>query len=218
MAERFDDDLADDDDDFVEIEQPGKLSSTGWAIGVCTLSAMAMIGMIIGFSMGSNKPEVAAKPNTPATKPVEVALNNPPVNPEPTPVEPTPKPEPKKVEPPKKDPPKKDPPKKVDPPPKKTEEPPPVKQVSFMKEIFPIFQDRCFECHQPGLMKGGLDLKTLAAIEKGGDNGKSVVPGKLAESLLWKTIDDGEMPPAGKKPLTEAEKKLIKEWILAGAK
>jgi hypothetical protein len=208
------------EDDELE-ESSSEMTQTGWAIAICSLAGLAMIGMVIGFAMGSSRTEyVSVKSNE--TTEISKASTSTAVNP--TPPEPEPKqPEPKKPESkkpePKKPPVKKEEPKKVDPP--KPVEPPPMPTappVTFVKDIFPIFQDRCLECHQPGLAKGGLDLKTLASIEKGGDNGKAVVPMKLAESLVWKTIDDGEMPPAGKKPLTKTEIELIKKWIESGAK
>jgi hypothetical protein len=210
------------DDDDLPL-RPGQLSSSGWTLGICILAGMMTVGIVIGFAMGSSRPEPRV---VSTTKPTEVAQAKPTISPT-TPApeqnppteprkEPAPATQPKKVEPPKKT----EPTKKVEEP-KKPVEPPPMpttKLVSFQKDISLIFQDKCIECHQPGLKKGGLDLKTLASIEKGGDGGKALVPGKPAESLIWKTIDDGEMPPAGKKPLSPAEKMLIKAWIESGGK
>ena len=176
-------------------------------------------GGVIGFAAGRSPREVE-KP-----KVIELADNTPPavkppVVPPPTPTpELKPKPEVKKPPEPKKEPPKKqpDPPKKVDPPTPPVN--PPAGMVSFQKEVFPIFKAKCSICHGDVKgPKGDLDLRTLAGALKGGDNGAGAKPGKPDDSTIWKSIDDGTMPPAGKEKLTAAEMKTIKDWILAGAK
>ncbi|MFM7591202.1 MAG: PSD1 and planctomycete cytochrome C domain-containing protein, partial [Isosphaeraceae bacterium] len=53
------------------------------------------------------------------------------------------------------------------------------------------------------------------AILRGGESGQVVAPHQPDDSLIWQRINDNEMPP--KKPLAENEKKLINDWILAGA-
>ena len=159
-------------------------------------------------------PEPAPKKDTPAagspiSKPAELktteAMTPEPAAPEPKKPEPKP-PEPKKPEP--------------KPPAAKSPEPKPmVKEVSFAKEIMPIFRSKCLNCHggtkNP---KGDLDLKTVASIMKGVDNGPGVKPGDLKAGTVWKSIESGEMPPDGKNPLTPDEKKLVENWILSGAK
>ena len=69
----------------------------------------------------------------------------------------------------------------------------------------------------PGM--GGLD--TLAAINKGGKNGKVLVAGKPDKSPLYilttKPPDDEDIMPAKGKPLTKAQTDLIKKWIEEGA-
>lgn len=126
-------------------------------------------------------------------------------------------------------PPKKEPPKAVvtsetkkptevkpTPEPKK---PPMVAKVSFEKEILPLFRSKCLNCHGGvGNPKGGLDLRTVAAIMKGGDSGPGVKPNDLEKSPVWTSVDEGSMPPSGKDPLTDAEKMLVRNWILSGAK
>jgi len=83
----------------------------------------------------------------------------------------------------------------------------------FDRDIAPILASHCLDCHRGAKPKGDLDLsKKDAVLGKDG----SVVPGKLAESSLWERVASDEMPP--KKPLAAAEKKLLKEWIEAGAK
>ncbi|HTN77260.1 MAG TPA: DUF1549 domain-containing protein, partial [Pirellulaceae bacterium] len=70
--------------------------------------------------------------------------------------------------------------------------------------------------HSGSEPQGELDLSQQLAAFKGGESGAAVVAGDLDKSLLWQKIIDGEMPP--KKPLPEAERALLKEWISSGAK
>jgi len=96
-------------------------------------------------------------------------------------------------------------------------------QVSFEKDIVPIFQKSCSACHFPPVdpLKGKLDLSTLAAALKGGAEGPSIIPGKADESMLVKMIEgtlEPVMPPKGKvDPLTPEAIALVKQWINEGA-
>jgi len=86
----------------------------------------------------------------------------------------------------------------------------------FDTQIAPLLAGRCLACHSGQEKKGELDLARLESAMAGGESGKALVPGKLAESLLWEKVAGDEMPP--KKPLTAAEKELLKKWIADGAR
>ena len=65
----------------------------------------------------------------------------------------------------------------------------------------------------------GLSLASREGMLAGGKRGPAVVPGKSAESLLYKAVAHlGElsMPPGGK-PLTHEQVTIIRAWIDAGA-
>ena len=83
----------------------------------------------------------------------------------------------------------------------------------FDKDVAPLLVKRCAECHSGADPKGDLDLTRRDAVL--GKDGP-VVPGKLEASALWKMVASDKMPP--KKPLPAAEKALVKEWIVGGAK
>ena len=85
----------------------------------------------------------------------------------------------------------------------------------FDAAIAPLLARRCLDCHDGPKPKGGLDLKTRQGFLKGGKNGIAAVPGKVEDSLLWEYVDTDRMPP--KKPLSAAEKTLLKTWIAKGA-
>ncbi|MBA2224654.1 c-type cytochrome domain-containing protein [Thermogemmata fonticola] len=113
------------------------------------------------------------------------------------------------------------PPKNSDPPPKKEASPPPpanLTPVSFQKDVLPIFRTYCLNCHGAGSgkPKGGVDLRTVAAIMKGG-GAPILVVGQPEKSAIYTTIEDMSMPPEGKRP-TPQELAIIRNWILTGAK
>ena len=88
---------------------------------------------------------------------------------------------------------------------------------AFEADILPILNSHCLQCHGGVHQKNGLDLRTLPAVLKGGKSGAAVVPGKPDESLLWKKLAKDEMPKTDNK-VSDANKKLIRDWIAAGAK
>ncbi len=187
---------------------------------------LLIVGLVFAGGLGfgavaaltsPRKPEVA-KTTTPDATPATES------QPDPTPSPPTAKAEPPKKAEPKPEPkPKPTTPKtekKPDTP--KTEakkpDPPKVEAISYEKQVFPIFKAKCLMCHGDTKPKADVDLRTLASAVKGGSSGDGAVPGKPDKSSLWLALEDGSMPPAGKEKLTDAEKKLVKEWILSGAK
>lgn len=82
-----------------------------------------------------------------------------------------------------------------------------------------IIQTTCVTCHGQA-RTSDLDLRDLKAALTGGKRGPALVPGKADESLLYKAIQrqgDLQMPP-GNTALSDAEVKIIGDWINAGAK
>jgi mono/diheme cytochrome c family protein len=93
------------------------------------------------------------------------------------------------------------------------------KQVSFEKDVMPIFKASCVSCHKPDKKKGKLDMSTYADLRKGGKQGDPIKPGDPGKSILIEMISgkEPEMPEKGDK-LTEAQVKVISDWIKQGAK
>lgn len=95
--------------------------------------------------------------------------------------------------------------------------------VDFSRDIQPIFEQHCYECHGPKKQKSGFRLDRKADALRGGDSGKSaILAGTVAESLLFAKITatnkDDLMPPEGKgERLTDAQTSLIRRWIESGA-
>jgi Protein of unknown function (DUF1553)/Protein of unknown function (DUF1549)/Planctomycete cytochrome C len=90
------------------------------------------------------------------------------------------------------------------------------KDLSFEKTVLPIFAAKCLRCHGDKRQKGGLDLRSKAALLKGGENGAALKPGSLKDSILWEKIRTDAMPEGDVK-LSAAEKDVIRRWIEAGA-
>ncbi|MCH8828410.1 MAG: hypothetical protein IID45_02415, partial [Planctomycetes bacterium] len=86
----------------------------------------------------------------------------------------------------------------------------------FKKQIAPLLARRCLECHGWKSKQGRLDLSRKFAALRGGESGKVIVPGKAADSLLWKSVKSDEMPK-NRTPLSLREKNLLRFWIDNGA-
>lgn len=90
-------------------------------------------------------------------------------------------------------------------------------EPTFERDVLPILNAHCLQCHGGLQQKGKLDLRTLSAIALGGKNGKAIEPGAPEKSLLWQRIESDEMPPRPIKVSAE-QKQLIQRWIKSGAK
>src|SRR5207248_7147831 len=93
------------------------------------------------------------------------------------------------------------------------------KPVSFFKDVRPLLSRSCVGCHQPGKLKGKLDLSSHASLRTGGKSGPPVIPGDPEKSLLVRQVSgpDPEMPAKGEK-LTPDEVHTLAEWVRQGAK
>ncbi len=78
-----------------------------------------------------------------------------------------------------------------------------------------ILHERCTKCHGGVKHKGGLDLRAIPNILKGGESGPAVLEGKPEESLLIEVLDpeaDVSMPPKGE-PLSASEIETLTAWV-----
>ncbi len=88
--------------------------------------------------------------------------------------------------------------------------------VSFAKDILPIFVDNCFKCHGGDKTEKGLILNSYTSVMAGSQNGAVIVAGSAADSMLFQLVSNGKMPKSGTK-LTDQQLELIKNWINSGA-
>jgi len=94
-------------------------------------------------------------------------------------------------------------------------------EVDFAREIYPILQQACFECHGPAKQRSGLRLDSRVVLMKGGDGGPVVVPGKPEKSELLRRVELAKdskdvMPPRGNL-LSKEQHERLRRWIEQGA-
>ena len=99
--------------------------------------------------------------------------------------------------------------------------------VRFDRDIRPILADRCFHCHGPDEENREAELRLDQAHGREGayrnlGDIPAIAPGSLEESQVWARINseyDDRMPPpdSNKKPLTDEQKQIVRQWIEAGA-
>jgi hypothetical protein len=92
--------------------------------------------------------------------------------------------------------------------------------VDFARDIQPILQSTCYECHGPKKTKAHLRLDSPAGIMTGGETGTIIVPGNSEKSLIVRRLlgldGDDRMPKDGD-PVPAAQIALIRSWIDQGA-
>jgi len=103
--------------------------------------------------------------------------------------------------------------------------------VNFHADIQPIFDANCVVCHQTGGTQGGLNLEEGesygATVLRNSEESKllRIAPGKPDESYLIHKLEGShiqvggtgeQMPTTG--PLDSALIKIIRKWILEGAR
>ena len=95
-------------------------------------------------------------------------------------------------------------------------------ELSFNKDIRPIFNSHCVSCHGGVKQNGGLNLifreSALSELESGK---KAIVPGRPSQSELIARItsdDDDHRMPLDAKPLTQQQIKTLSRWIRQGAR
>jgi hypothetical protein len=85
----------------------------------------------------------------------------------------------------------------------------------FTRDVRPILETKCFICHGDKEPKAGLDVRTVAAIMRGGQSGPAVAPGAPDKSLLFLKIVANKAPH---EKLPDKDIGMIRAWIDRGAK
>ena len=96
-----------------------------------------------------------------------------------------------------------------------------AEEVDFVRDVRPIFDKHCTQCHGDQEQESGFRLDVKAQAFKGGDNqGPDIIPGKASESPLIQLVKSSDknrrMPPKGPE-LTAGEIQLLERWIQQGA-
>lgn len=81
-----------------------------------------------------------------------------------------------------------------------------------------VFAERCVMCHSGSDAPLGLHLDTYAAVMKGSVNGPVLIAGDMASPLLQRLRGEAQpqMPLDGPPFLSDAEIKLVTDWVQAG--
>src|SRR6266850_604326 len=94
-------------------------------------------------------------------------------------------------------------------------------KVSWVKDIQPLLQAKCSECHSSDERKNEFEITSVETLRtKGRKDGPGVLPGRPDESaiiLRTRGLTKPQMPK-DRPPLTEDELHLLRMWIAAGAK
>ncbi|MGC4043940.1 MAG: DUF1549 domain-containing protein [Armatimonas sp.] len=89
-------------------------------------------------------------------------------------------------------------------------------ETYWRSHVEPLIDKACLKCHAGVRQAGGLDLRSLDTILRGGSSGPAIIPGKPAESRILSRIFSqaaDHMPPAPKVSLTPKEVEVLKTWI-----
>jgi uncharacterized membrane protein len=97
--------------------------------------------------------------------------------------------------------------------------------VSFSKDVRPVLESRCGECHtpgNPGYEASQLSFASYESLMKGTQYGPVVIAGDSASSNLLVLIEGRadpsiSMPHGDSEPLLQSEIDTIKLWIAQGA-
>ena len=100
-------------------------------------------------------------------------------------------------------------------------------QISYQRDVHPIFVEKCIACHRPpngeGYKRSGLDLKSYETLLEGSIYGPAIVPGNsrksplnmLVEGRAGNLSDEMEIRHT---PITDHEIETLHLWVEQGAK
>jgi hypothetical protein len=95
--------------------------------------------------------------------------------------------------------------------------------VDYLRQIKPLFADKCYACHGALQQKADLRLDTVKSILDGSGKGRVVIPGQSDKSKLIDHVLARKgarlMPPATDgDPFSPAQVTLIRKWIDEGTR
>jgi len=89
--------------------------------------------------------------------------------------------------------------------------------VSFSKDVQPILQSRCVNCHGGQRTEKGLNMTSYDKLMAGSQNGPVIMAGDPNKSTLIQLVSQGKMPKSGPH-LLPVQIQLLVNWVSAGAK
>ena len=100
-------------------------------------------------------------------------------------------------------------------------------QISYKRDVHPIFVDKCIACHTPpngeGYKRSGLDLESYETLMEGSIYGPAIVPGNSRKSPVNMLVEGraGKLSSEMKlrhTPITDREIEVLHLWVEQGAK
>ena len=104
-------------------------------------------------------------------------------------------------------------------------------QVSYSRDVRPILDSYCAECHTPGnsehpigvgYVYNQLSTETYESLMRGTKWGPVIKPGDAANSIIVSVVEGKADPrlkmPHGRGPLPEHDATIIHNWVTQGAK
>lgn len=91
-------------------------------------------------------------------------------------------------------------------------------KVTYDDDVKPIFQQKCFSCHNPDKKSADLDLTNFTNLMQGGASGASVEAGDASASYLYDLVSHKSepiMPPESPK-IPDEMIETIRKWIEGG--
>ena len=94
--------------------------------------------------------------------------------------------------------------------------------LDFEKDVKPLLESRCVNCHHSGALFGNLNLENREHAFAERPTGPVIIPKQPNESPLYYVLklppkDSKAMPPTGHR-ITDKEMEIIYQWIDEGAK
>ena len=93
-----------------------------------------------------------------------------------------------------------------------------TEKITYDDHVFPVFESKCLNCHNPDKKKGDLDLSTYIGTMAGSSGGKVALADDGGSSKLYTVTvhtEEPVMPPEGDK-LAKKDADMIRAWIDGG--
>jgi mono/diheme cytochrome c family protein len=94
------------------------------------------------------------------------------------------------------------------------------KRIDFVRDVQPIFQKSCVECHSADNKKGRLRLDAKKLAFAGGQSGAIITPGNAKDSTLIRRVTGAggeKQMPFKRTPLPDEQIRILTAWIEQGA-
>lgn len=86
----------------------------------------------------------------------------------------------------------------------------------WSSRVEPLLDKYCLKCHAGVRQQGGLDLRSIETILRGGEHGSAIIPGKPNESRVVQYVlpnSTPHMPPDNRRQLSNEDISVLKAWI-----